>query len=133
MGFSNWGGGAGPTGLSDAPSIQNQKPRNTAAKSINHSHFVIPPVINVPFQAQPIYVPPGTLVSIRAHNGTNAGNVNPVRIGHNYDELSGTGGDPITPDSDISWPCDNTGQIWVISSYAGDGVRISIQAGRTSA
>jgi hypothetical protein len=66
---------------------------------------------NVPQQAPQIVVPPNSMVAIRAHNGTNLGNANLVRIGRQPELLGSMDGDPITPDSEISWPCDNLGQI----------------------
>jgi len=132
-GYSGWGGGAGPTGLRNSVGLINAP--GLAAKpgfmptSVNQSVYVILGATGVPQQAPPINVPGGTLVSIRAHNGTNAGNANIVRISRQPELLGEIDGDPITPDSDISWPCDNLGQIWVVGT-AGDGIRISIQAGR---
>jgi hypothetical protein len=101
------------------------------ATSVNRSFYVIVPTggTGVPVQAPSIFVPGGCTVAIRAHNGQNTGNTNIMRVANQQEILAGSGGDPITPDTEISWPCDNTGQIW-IAGTAADGVRISIQAGR---
>jgi hypothetical protein len=71
----------------------------------------------------------GATVTIRAHNGTNTGNANFVRVAHQPEILTGIGGDPITPDSEITWPADQTGQIWVVGTAA-DGINVKIQATR---
>jgi hypothetical protein len=126
-GFHGWGAGPGPTGLRDSPGVA-AKP-GFLRKSVNQSVYVIIAVTGVPQPAPPINVPGGSQVSIRAHNGLDAGNQHIVRISHQPELLSGIEGDPITPDSAITWPCDHLGQIW-IAGTAGDGVRISIQAGR---
>lgn len=128
-GFHGWGAGPGPTGLTNAPGVAF-KP-GFLPTSINNAFYVILGATGVPQQAQPVYVPPGALVSVRAHNGTDAGNAHIVRLGRDPDTLSGVNGDPITPDSDISWPCDNTVTMWVVGTE-GDGVRVSIQAGRAA-
>jgi hypothetical protein len=126
-GVGPWSTGKRPTGFRNSPGVAF-KP-GFLTRSINQSVYVILNATGVPQQAPPINVPAGTLVSIRAHNGANGGNVATVRISHQPELLGSTDGDPITPDSDISWPCDNLGQIWVVGT-AGDGIRISIQAGR---
>jgi hypothetical protein len=127
-GYSNWGGsGVGPTGLKDSPGVA-AKP-GFAAITSNQSFYVILRTTGVAQQAPPMFVPPGASVSIRAHNGANTGNTNVVYVGHQPELLAGTGGDPITPDSDISWPCNSCGEIWV-NGTAGDGIRVSIQAQR---
>jgi hypothetical protein len=127
VGFHGWGGGSGPQGLHDSVGVA-AKPGKLAT-SINQSVYVILAATGVPQRAPSMNVPAGVLVSIRAHNGTNAGNTNIVRIGRQPELLSGIEGDPITPDSDIAWPCDMLHEIWVVGT-AGDGIRISIQAQR---
>jgi hypothetical protein len=126
-GFHGWGAGAGPTGLTNAPGV-SAKP-GWMPKAFNNAHYVILDATGKPQPAQPVYVPAGSVVMIRAHNGVDAGNQHVIRVAHSPEELTGTGGDPLTPDTEITWPCDNTGVIWV-SGTAGDGVRIAIQAGR---
>ena len=126
-GFSGWGAGPGPTGLRNSPGV-NPKP-GFAATSINFSFYVIILTTGVPQRAPTNYVPAGTTVAIRAHNGQAAGNQGLIRLGYQPELLTGTDGDPITPDSEISWPCDNTHEIWV-AGIAGDGIRVSVQAGR---
>lgn len=126
-GYHGWGAGNGPTGLRNSPGVA-AKP-GFGPQAVNISHQVLINTTGVPQQLQPIMVPPGTLVAIRAHNGTDAGNQHVVRLADNSEALTGNLGSVITPDSEISWPCDNTGQIWVVGT-AGDGVQIKIQRGR---
>lgn len=125
-GYSGWGAGPGPTGLSNSSSL-NAKP-GFGTTSVNQSVYVILRATGVPQQAPPIVVPGGSMVAIRAHNGANAGNQYLIRVSRQPELLGSQDGDPITPDSEISWPCDNLGQIWVVGT-AGDGIRISIQRG----
>jgi hypothetical protein len=119
--------GPGPQGLTNSPGVQ-AKP-GFLATTINQSFYVILAVTGVPQQCPPMYVPPGAQVSIRAHNGTDAGNQHIVRLAHQPELLGSTQGNPITPDSDISWPCNSTGEIWVVGNL-GDGINVSIQAQR---
>lgn len=118
-------------GLTDSPGLNpNVAPLpGFRATSMNQSVYVILNATGVPQSAPAIYVPAGASVTIRAHNGTSTGNAGLVRLAQQPELLSGTQGDPLTPDSDVSWPCDHLGQVW-IAGTAGDGVRISIQAGR---
>ena len=130
-GVNNWGGGAGPTGLRNSPTIGTSGGKPPfLVHAINRSLYVIIATANVPVPAQAMNVPPGAAVGIRAHNGTEAGNQKIVRIAGSPEELSNGGGDPLTPDTEISWPCDHLGQIWIAGANVGDGVRISIQGAR---
>jgi hypothetical protein len=126
-GYSKWGGGKGPTGLTNSPGVKSPVLNR---KVVNHAHYVVIDANGIPKQAQGVAFPAGASVTVRAHNGTSAGNSDVVRIGHSYDELtSSQGGDPITPDSEISWPA-NTGAGIFIVGTKGDGIRVSVQAGR---
>lgn len=128
-GYHGWGAGNGPTGLSNSPGVA-AKP-GFGATAINIAYQVLIAATGVPQVLPGVTIPPGTLVAIRAHNGTDAGNQHVVRVADNRDALTtaGTLGSTITPDSEISWPCDNGGTIWVVGT-AGDGVQIKIQRGR---
>lgn len=125
-GYGGWGGGQGPTGLSNAPGVST-KP-GWITRNINNAFYVIIPASGL-VRSPHMTVPPGAAVNVRAHNGTNAGNANVVRISSQPELLGTIDGDPITPDSEIVWPCDTTGEIWVAGT-AGDGIRVSIQANR---
>ena len=121
-----------PQGLSDSPGLsQNGTPNliQKSGKAINQSFYVIIRTTGAPQPATAMNVPDGSLVTIRAHNGTANGNGALVSVSQQPEILNGAGGDPITPDSDITWPCDHTGQVWVLGN-AGDGIRISIQASK---
>lgn len=115
------GQAASQAGLAPKPSWQ--------PVSINRAYYVILKASGVPQQGPSVFVPPNTLVSVRAHNGTNAGNTNTIRISKRPETFGIIDGDPLTPDSDISWPVDNLNQLWVLGT-AGDGVRVAIQAGK---
>jgi hypothetical protein len=129
-----------PTGLKNSPGLTGSggvigagaMPRTglVPRKAINYSVRMIFAVTGVPQVSQAIYVPPGTSVSIRAHNGLPTGNTAPCRVAQSREELllSATSGDVITPDTSISFPVDNLGQVWAVGT-AGDGIILSIQAG----
>lgn len=127
IGFRGWGAGPGPTGLRDSPGVAHKQ--GVMHTTTNQSFYVILAVTGKPQQAPPMYVPPGAQVSVRAHNGLDGGNQHVVRLAHQPELLGAIEGDPITPDSDISWPCNTTGDIWVVGT-AGDGIRVSVQAQR---
>jgi hypothetical protein len=85
-----------------------------------------------------VLVPPNANVYIRAWNNTAAGNVNPVYVGTSQESVNALGGigkgNPITPNTEISFPIDNLQDIWVAMTGigggpgTGDGVVISIRA-----
>jgi hypothetical protein len=120
-----------PTGKKDSPGMNpNAAPLpGFRAASFNQSFYLILQNTGVAQPAPALNVPRGASVTIRAHNGTTTGNAAIIRLGRHPELLNGIDGDPITPDSDIAWPCDSTGEIWA-KGTAGDGNRISIQAGR---
>jgi hypothetical protein len=73
------------------------------------------------------------VVRIRAHNGM-SGNVGTVYVATNMNALTNSGGlnlapgvDPIPAGVEITYPCDNTAQIFVLIPNAGDGVQISVK------
>lgn len=128
-----------PTGLTNSPGIIGgeslSKPAPTQPRgAINQWQRVIFAVSGVPQVAQPVFVPPNCLVYIRAHNGTLAGNQHVCRVATNPQALSGgiagTGGNAITPDTEINFPVDNHGQIWAVGT-ALDGIIISNRANAT--
>jgi len=128
-GYKGWGGGLGPTGLTNSPNVQAQnRAPNSVSRSVNQAFYVIIRTSNVPQQAPAVFVPRGASVLIRAHNGTSNGNADLVRVSDHQELLGTIDGDPITPDSEITWPCDVT-NFWIVGT-AGDGVRVAIQAGR---
>lgn len=134
-GYGMWGGGGGPTGLSNSPTLSpipglTAKP-GFGPQVVNLAHYVIFAVTGTPQQCQPIFVPPNSIVAIRAHNGTDAGNQHVVRVSSRPETLTGTGGYPITPDSEVSWPVDKVNQIWAVGN-AGDGICVTVQRGRQS-
>lgn len=130
----SWGGGYGPTGTRNSPGLApgtgaSLKPP-FAQYGINQDILALITATGVPQRFQPIYIPPNTLVAIRAHNGTNAGNAQPVRIARQPEELlNGNLGNVLTPDTQISWPVDGLQQLWFIGTAA-DGIIVSLQRGR---
>jgi hypothetical protein len=125
-GFGLWGGGYGPTGLSNSPK-GNPSPSSPLLRSINRTYSVIVASTGIPQPCPPSAVEPGAQVSVRAHNGTTAGNTDPVFTALYREALFAGGGDAITPDTEINYPVDNIGQIWVTGT-AGDGIKVSIRA-----
>jgi hypothetical protein len=124
-------GGNGPQGLTNQPGLWGgpisgviARPGRSIGVTVNQGFYVIIAATGVPQRAPGMAVPPGSAVLVRAHNGTNAGNTNIVTVGSAPD-MAGSG-DPITPDSEISWPTNNSVNLWVVGT-AGDGIRVSIQ------
>lgn len=126
-GYHGWGAGPGPTGLRNSPGVTGKPGMGPRAINISHQALIV--TTGSPQQLTPLFVPEGSLVSLRAHNGTDNGNQHIIRVADHPELLTGSLGTVITPDSEISWPCDNTGQIWVAGT-ASDGVQIKIQRGR---
>jgi len=75
-----------------------------------------------------VLVPAGAVVRIRAHNGTNAGNANPVAVVDSFDAAISptTPGDPINPDDEMIYPADNLARLW-LRGTPGDGAVASIR------
>jgi hypothetical protein len=122
-----------PTGLTDSPALigeTNSMFVRLPQAAINTSIQVIFAATGVPQPLPGIRVPVQATVRIRAHNGTNAGNAAPCRAALYREALTGTGGDVMTPDTEIIYPLDNTAQVWVVGT-AGDGVLCSIRANAT--
>jgi hypothetical protein len=121
-----------PTGLTNSPKTLGGLPNigpMPPRSAINRTFNVIITTTGVPQPCPAVAVEPGANVSVRGSNGTNAGNAALVRTALYRGALSGQGGDPITPDTEINYPIDNTGQIWVVGT-AGDGIAIAIRANR---
>jgi hypothetical protein len=100
---------------------------HVARGALNISTRMIFAATGVPQVSQPIFVPPGCNVYVRGSNGTPAGNTGPVRIGLSREAVSGTQGDVIFGTTDVSFPVDNTGQIWAAGA-AGDGLIIAVRS-----
>jgi len=90
--------------------------------------YVIVKTLNTPVQAEPIHVPSGCSVTLQGHNGKAAGNSATVLVAQYRDSLIGSGGMPITADSEKTWPVDNLSKLWVTGA-AGDGVFYKVQKG----
>lgn len=129
----SWGGGPGPTGTRNDPTLQPGLGAALTPRfktySVNQDHPFILASANVAQRAQPIFVPPDTLVAIRAHNGSSAGNNGNIKIARQPELLSTA--TVLTPDTQISWPVDQLDQVWFIGANAGDGIIISLQRGRS--
>lgn len=131
-----------PTGLKNSPSqgITDQsgiigsgaKPSfpSLPRAAINQSVKMIFAATGTPQMSQPVHVPAGSTVYIRAHNGAAAGNTAICRVALSREGLvaGSAAGDTLTPDTEINYPVDNLGQIWAVGTQ-NDGIIISIRAG----
>ena len=120
-----------PTGLKNSPDLGGpggmpewaMQPR----QAVNRQFTAIIATTGLAQPLPPVHVPPGANVSVRGHNGA-TGNTAVVRASvSRADLLQTNGGNPITPDTEISFPVDNVGQIWIVGT-AGDGVVVAIRA-----
>jgi hypothetical protein len=75
-------------------------------------------------------VPNDATVRIRAHNGTNAGNTNPIGLCDSAEQARAiqAAADFMNPDDEVIYPADNLGRIWVRGT-PGDGAIASIRSG----
>jgi hypothetical protein len=133
------GAGGNVTGRKDSPGIAANSSSgiigfgakigrpNQPRAAINTSQRVIFAATGVAQMCQVVFVAPDCNVFIRAHNGTSSGNAAICYVGHSQEELNSSGGDVITPDTEISYPVDHTGQIWAVGKL-GDGITVSIRA-----
>lgn len=124
-----------PTGINNASgamaNIDSAVTRQSVNRAaINRSTKILFAADNVPTPVPHMFVPGYTSVYIRAHNGTPTGNSEPVLVATYPEGLTAGRGDVITPDTEITFPVDNTGQIWA-QGKAGDGVIVSIRAANT--
>jgi hypothetical protein len=78
-------------------------------------------VTGLPQRFPGFIVPEGLSVSLRGHNGLATGNAASVYVGQHQEYANPAYGRVITPDTEIQFPVDHTGQIWVYGT-AGDGV-----------
>jgi len=130
-GFGVWGGGTGPQGLRDSTQPLGKNtggvPPYLNKKNINRTFKAVIATTGVPQPLPPVNVENAASVAIRGYNGT-TGNAQPVWSGLHRESVTPLGqGDPITPDTEINYPVDNLGQIWICGT-AGDGVVVSIRA-----
>ena len=109
------------SGGSSLPSLVSSQPR----KAINHTLRLVLAVSGLPQRFPGLIVPEGLSVSLRGHNGTATGNAAPVYIGAHQEYANPAYGRIVTPDTEINYPVDHTGQIWVYGT-AGDGVVATI-------
>jgi hypothetical protein len=114
-----------PTGLKNSPAILapgmiRQGPR----ASINIASQVIFAATNVPQVFPPHFVPPGLVPLLRGVNGQ-TGNAQSAYVSDCAEGLFGQGFRIITSDTEISYPADNLGRIWVMGTK-GDGVLATI-------
>lgn len=129
------GGGTPPSGNVNGNGIFNS-PKNpipykqnvlVPQGAINITLPVILLATNTPQPCVPYQVPRQAVVNIRAANGTNTGNQFSVYVGQSPSECMGTSARQISPDSEINYPVDNTGQIWVRGTAA-DGIQVYVTA-----
>lgn len=75
-------------------------------------------------------VPNDATVRIRAHNGTSAGNTNPVGLVDSYEQAiaAQAAADFVNPDDEVIYPTDNLSRVWVRGT-PGDGAIASIRSG----
>jgi hypothetical protein len=114
-----------PTGLKDSPlgpvaALVSSQPRRAVNNTIN----TVIAQTGVPQVLPAVIVPAGLSVALRGSTaaGVNAG---VVRVALYPDVLLSGGGRVITPDTEISFPVDHLGQIWIIGTAA-DGLVVTI-------
>jgi hypothetical protein len=115
-----------PTGLANSPGM-NATTLGTPTiprTAINQSHRLTFAATGVSQNFQPMHVPAGCSVYIRG----NSTNVGVAYVAVNRETLAVGLGDPVTKDTEINYPVDNTGQIWAMGT-AGDGLTVSIRGG----
>lgn len=135
--------GTGPTGYQNTPGLGGLGPSATGfagiptrssqgtptSQSVNYSFKIVFAATGVPQAFPPLKIAPGWAVSVRGNNGTTDGNANAIYVARNRSALllpSQT--QTITPDTEISFPVDNVGQIWAVGTE-GDGAIVSIRYG----
>lgn len=116
-GLKNSPDGSGPS----LPSLVSSQPR----KAINYTIRLVLVADNTPQRFPGVIIPEGLSTSLRGHNGGATGNVQPVYVGPHPEYANAASGRIITPDTEISYPVDHGGQIWV-SGKTGDGVILSV-------
>jgi len=125
------GGGAGGPQF-HAISVQQQPKGNTSKLStaINRGGYlvIIPASGFIQFPAA--IVPNDATVRIRAHNGTSAGNTNPVGLVDSYEQAIAVqaAADFVNPDDEVIYPTNNLSRVWVRGT-PGDGAIASIRSG----
>jgi hypothetical protein len=121
-----------PTGLTNTPFTRDQIPAVRPGRpAINATYKAIFSVTGQPINMPAVSVPPNASVYIRGHNGTNSGNAQPCRAALSPEGLLLTKGDVITPDTEITFPVNNLGQIWAVGTAA-DRIVVSIRAVSTA-
>jgi hypothetical protein len=122
-----------PTGLSNSPVTEAEKVFGIGATSptpsipraaINRSVTMTFAATGVAQIFPPVHVPSGCSVYIRGGSG----NTGIARVATDRETLSVGLGDPITKDTEINYPVDNTGQIWAVGTQ-GDSLTISLRGG----
>jgi hypothetical protein len=75
-------------------------------------------------------VPNDATVRIRAHNGTAAGNTNPIGLVDSVEQARAVqaAADFVNPDDEVIYPTDNLSRVWVRGT-PGDGAIASIRSG----
>jgi hypothetical protein len=120
--------GAGVLGAGAGPNTGPKPGRGAVNKQYIMVFASQSPAVG-PWHAPNIPVNPGENCFIRANNGL-AANTHVIRIALNREELVGLGGYTITPDTEIAYPVDNVGQLWVLG-LDGDGAIFSVRANST--
>jgi hypothetical protein len=82
----------------------------------------------VPQRFRGVEVPPGCTVYLRGHNGAAAGNVAPIKVGVGPDEAASGPNRTVAPNTQISYPVQNTRDICIVGTL-GDGAEVSIIGG----
>ena len=97
-------------------------------QAVNMAVQVTIKTTGTPVMCPSILVPPGAAVTVEANNGTDGGNAKTIRIGRTRESVAGSGGTPLSPDSEKSWPSSPTVQLWV-NGTAGDAAVVKVQRG----
>jgi SH3-like domain-containing protein len=99
------------------------------APSVNYSFKIVFATTGVPQVFPSLRIAPGWAVSVRGNNGTTGGNANAIYVARKRSALLlPTQTETVTPDTEISFPVDNVGQIWAVGT-AGDGAIVSVRYG----
>jgi hypothetical protein len=115
-----------PTGLHNSPTLLTGTPATSSIPraAINRSTHLTFATTGVAQVFPSIHVPAGCTVYIRGDKG----NVAIAYVAMDRETLGIGAGDPVTADTEISYPADRAGQVWAQGTQ-NDGLTLSIRGG----